>query len=88
MVLLMVVGSLSNGSRFGEIPWEPTLDTIGIGSATQVLALPNSVLPLSSSALAAIFVANRVSLPFFDANLATRRPEQQWLCAVDFHFCI
>lgn len=39
---------------------------------SQVLALPNSVLPLSSSALAAIFVANRVSLPFFDANLATR----------------
>lgn len=38
----------------------------------EVLALPNSVLPLSSSALAAIFVANRVSLPFFDANLATR----------------
>ena len=37
-----------------------------------MLALPNSVLPLSSSALAAIFVANRVSLPFFDANLATR----------------
>eukprot|EP00438_Fugacium_kawagutii_P012798 Skav211678 [mRNA] locus=scaffold216:291086:307815:- [translate_table: standard] len=43
--------------------------------AITVLALPNSVLPLSSSALAAIFVANRVSLPFFDANLATRRPE-------------
>eukprot|EP00435_Cladocopium_sp_Y103_P069750 s562_g33.t2 len=38
----------------------------------EVLALPNSVLPLCSSALAAIFVANKVSLPFFDANLATR----------------
>ncbi|CAJ1454519.1 unnamed protein product [Effrenium voratum] len=38
----------------------------------EVLALPNSVLPLCSSALAAIFVANKVALPFFDANLATR----------------
>ncbi|CAJ1412268.1 unnamed protein product [Effrenium voratum] len=38
----------------------------------EVLALPNSVLPLCSSTLAAIFVANRISLPFFDANLATR----------------
>lgn len=38
----------------------------------EVLALPNSVLPLCSSALTAIFVANKVSLPFFDANLATR----------------
>ncbi|CAE7949979.1 PSL4, partial [Symbiodinium sp. KB8] len=38
----------------------------------EVLALPNSVLPLCSSALAAIFVANKVSLPFFDANLASR----------------
>lgn len=38
----------------------------------EVLALPNSVLPLTTSALASIFVANRVSLPFFDANLATR----------------
>eukprot|EP00435_Cladocopium_sp_Y103_P020901 s2412_g5.t1 len=38
----------------------------------KVLALPNSVLPLTTSALASIFVANRVSLPFFDANLATR----------------
>ena len=42
-------------------------------SSRQVLALPNSVLPLTTSALASIFVANRVSLPFFDANLATRR---------------
>jgi hypothetical protein len=33
------------------------------------------VLPLTTSALASIFVANRVSLPFFDANLATRRGE-------------
>lgn len=38
----------------------------------EVLALPNSVLPLCSSTLVAIFVANRVSLPFFDQNLANR----------------
>eukprot|EP00930_Biecheleria_cincta_P021327 TRINITY_DN15838_c0_g1_i2.p1 TRINITY_DN15838_c0_g1~~TRINITY_DN15838_c0_g1_i2.p1 ORF type:complete len:761 (+),score=102.57 TRINITY_DN15838_c0_g1_i2:38-2320(+) len=38
----------------------------------EVLALPNSVLPLCSSTLVAIFVANRVALPFFDQNLANR----------------
>jgi len=38
----------------------------------EVLALPNAVIPLVSSTLVAIFVANRVSLPFFDQNLANR----------------
>mmetsp|Transcript_99293 Transcript_99293/g.172368 ORF Transcript_99293/g.172368 Transcript_99293/m.172368 type:complete len:793 (+) Transcript_99293:64-2442(+) len=35
-------------------------------------ALPSSVLPLCFSSLAAIFVANRVALPFFDMNLVGR----------------
>lgn len=38
----------------------------------EVLALPNAVVPMCSATLAAIFVANRVSLPFFDANLSAR----------------
>merc|ERR1719512_654741 len=38
----------------------------------EVLALPNAVLPLCSSTLMAIFVANKVELPFFDKNLAGR----------------
>jgi len=38
----------------------------------EVLALPNSVLPLCSSTLVAIFLANKISLPFFDQNLAGR----------------
>jgi len=38
----------------------------------EVLALPNAVLPLCSATLTAIFVANKVALPFFDANLAAR----------------
>jgi len=38
----------------------------------EVLALPNAVIPLVSSTLVAIFVANRVALPFFDQNLANR----------------
>lgn len=36
----------------------------------ELLTLPNSILPLCASALVAIFVANRVSLPFFDSTLA------------------
>ncbi|CAK9012323.1 Chloride channel protein 1 (ClC-1) (Chloride channel protein [Durusdinium trenchii] len=36
----------------------------------EVLLLPNSVLPLSCSALVAVFVANQISLSFFDATLA------------------
>jgi CBS domain-containing protein len=38
----------------------------------EVLTLPSSLLPLCSSCLAAIFVANKVSLPFFDMNLTGR----------------
>lgn len=38
----------------------------------EVLSLPNQVLPLCSSCLVAIFFANKVSLPFFDQNLAGR----------------
>jgi H+/Cl- antiporter ClcA len=38
----------------------------------EVLTLPSSVLPLCTSCLAAIFVANKVSLPFFDMNLTGR----------------
>lgn len=38
----------------------------------EVLALKNSILPLSSATLMAIFVANRISLPFFDMNLKGR----------------
>lgn len=38
----------------------------------EVLALPNSVLPLCSSTMASIFVANKIALPFFDANLFAR----------------
>lgn len=37
----------------------------------EALMLPNSVLPLCCSALSAIWMANLVSLPFFDACLAT-----------------
>lgn len=38
----------------------------------EVLTLPESILPLCVSCLAAIFVANKVSLPFFDMNLTGR----------------
>jgi len=38
----------------------------------EVLTLPNTVLPLCSATLAAIFVANKIELPFFDRNLAGR----------------
>mmetsp|Transcript_68179 Transcript_68179/g.197456 ORF Transcript_68179/g.197456 Transcript_68179/m.197456 type:complete len:779 (-) Transcript_68179:239-2575(-) len=41
-------------------------------SVFEVLALPNSVLPLCSTTITAIFVANKVELPFFDKNLAGR----------------
>mmetsp|Transcript_68178 Transcript_68178/g.197444 ORF Transcript_68178/g.197444 Transcript_68178/m.197444 type:complete len:779 (-) Transcript_68178:239-2575(-) len=41
-------------------------------SVFEVLALPNSVLPLCSCTITAIFVANKVELPFFDKNLAGR----------------
>eukprot|EP00434_Breviolum_minutum_P039444 symbB.v1.2.035030.t1/scaffold4634.1/size37086/2 len=36
----------------------------------ELLTLPNSILPLCASALVAIFVADQISLPFFDATLA------------------
>lgn len=38
----------------------------------EVLALPNSVLPVCTATVVAIFVANQVELPFFDKNLAGR----------------
>mmetsp|Transcript_43466 Transcript_43466/g.93125 ORF Transcript_43466/g.93125 Transcript_43466/m.93125 type:complete len:740 (-) Transcript_43466:23-2242(-) len=38
----------------------------------EVLALPNAVLPLCSSTIVAIYVANQVEMPFFDKNLAGR----------------
>jgi len=38
----------------------------------EVISLPNDVLPLCSASIAAIFVANKVELPFFDRNLASR----------------
>eukprot|EP00418_Pyrodinium_bahamense_P001159 CAMPEP_0179021976 /NCGR_PEP_ID=MMETSP0796-20121207/6169_1 /TAXON_ID=73915 /ORGANISM="Pyrodinium bahamense, Strain pbaha01" /LENGTH=768 /DNA_ID=CAMNT_0020717827 /DNA_START=12 /DNA_END=2318 /DNA_ORIENTATION=+ len=38
----------------------------------EVLALPNAILPLCSASLAAIFVANRIALPYFDTNLVGR----------------
>ncbi|CAE8666954.1 unnamed protein product [Polarella glacialis] len=41
-------------------------------SVFEVLALPNAVLPLCSATLASIYVANKVSLPFFDQNLVGR----------------
>jgi len=38
----------------------------------EVLALPNALLPLCSSSLAAMFVANKIALPYFDTNLVGR----------------
>lgn len=38
----------------------------------EVLTLPSTLLPLCSSCLAAIFVANKIALPFFDMNLTGR----------------
>jgi len=38
----------------------------------EVLTLPSSLLPLCTSCLAAVFVANKVSLPFFDMALTGR----------------
>merc|ERR1719410_104659 len=38
----------------------------------EVLALPDSLLPLCSASLAAITVANRIALPYFDTNLMGR----------------
>jgi len=38
----------------------------------EVLAMPESVLPLCSASLAAITVANRIALPYFDTNLMGR----------------
>jgi len=38
----------------------------------EVLTLPNAALPLFSSSFAAIFVANKIALPYFDTNLMGR----------------
>lgn len=38
----------------------------------EVLALPNALLPLCSSSLASMFVANKIALPYFDTNLVGR----------------
>merc|ERR1740130_2121278 len=38
----------------------------------EVLSLPNIELPLAFATLVSIFVANQVSLPFFDCNLVAR----------------
>jgi hypothetical protein len=38
----------------------------------EVLCLPNTLLPLCSAGLAAIFTANKISTPFFDQNLIMR----------------